>query len=235
MKKAHDISLLYVEDEVNVGATVTEFLQDNYYDVTWVKNAEDARLEIDHRHFSVLLVDIGLPDENGFKVAEYLRDRSLSTAIVFLTAYSQPEDRIKGLSLDAEDYIVKPFTLEELLLRLKNAVRRAQYFNLQPGARSHVVIGRAEIDFSNLTASYNKKTVALTEREAHLLKFLYERRGRIASRDDILTHIWQGRIPTTRTIDNFILKLRKIVEPNPRVPCVIKSVRGVGYMLDEGI
>lgn len=225
------ISLLLVEDEINIGATLKDMLSDKRYAVTWAKTKADALEEIAAQPFQIALLDIQLPDGSGYEIASLLQTRSPGTAMIFLTAMSEPEHRVKGLSLGAEDYIVKPFHFEELLLRIRNAVKRAHYAGAATDATR---IGGAEIDFTRFVATSGGKAQTLGTKEAKLLQLLISRRGKVVSRDEILNHVWpRETYPTARTVDNFVLKLRKLIEPDPQAPRFIKSIRGVGYQLME--
>jgi two-component system alkaline phosphatase synthesis response regulator PhoP len=224
--------ILVLEDEANLGATLVERLRREGYLVEWAKSAAEADLYLRAEPFALALLDVGLPDGNGFEVAARLRALRKETAIIFLTAFGSSEDRVKGLEMGAEDYIVKPFHLKELLLRIQNGLRRAAY--LRASAVEAVQIGRAWIDFSRFEAKIegNAGPLPLTHREAALLKLLYDRRGRVVSRDEILNEVWTTEeFPSPRTIDNFVLKLRRLVEVDPENPILIRSIRGVGYQL----
>jgi two-component system alkaline phosphatase synthesis response regulator PhoP len=230
-------AILVVEDEKNVGSTLVERLIREGFDVAWAKTREEALVEASGRRFDLALLDVGLPDGTGFEVAENIRKRNPSTALIFLTAFGNPEDRIKGLELGAEDYVVKPFHLKELLLRIQNGLKRARYLSSTPDG---VVIGQAKIFFSRFEAELRAtraspaEIVSLTHKECALLKLLVERRGQAVSRDEILNEVWsQDEFPTSRTVDNFILRLRRLIENDPENPQIIKSVRGIGYLLSQ--
>jgi two-component system alkaline phosphatase synthesis response regulator PhoP len=227
-------SILLVEDERNVGSTLVERLIKESFDVVWAQSLAEAHAATQSRRFSLALLDVGLPDGSGFDLAARIRETEPGTAIIFLTAFGNPEDRVRGLELGAEDYIVKPFHLKELLLRVRNGLRRAQSLREAQAAepRDGVEIGRARVRFSRFEATNESGTHPLTHKECALLKLLVDRRGEVVSRDQILEEIWaEGEFPTTRTVDNFILKLRKIVETNADAPQVIRSIRGIGYQL----
>src|SRR5882724_10145105 len=148
--------LLVVEDERNVALTLVERLKKENFDVVHASTASEAKLEIAQRKFDLALLDIGLPDESGFEVAAFLRKSQPAAAIIFLTAFSSPEHRVKGLELGAEDYVTKPFHLKELILRIQNGLKRARYLS---GSTSSVVkVGRAEIDFSRFEAKVDGET-----------------------------------------------------------------------------
>lgn len=229
--------ILVLEDEKNVGATLVERLRKEGFEVAWATTLADARLEIGQRRFDLALLDVGLPDGSGFDAAEELRRSQPSTAIIFLTAYGAPEDRVRGLELGAEDYVVKPFHLKELLLRVRNGLKRAAYLGATPpegGEGEGVRVGRARIHFARFEAEVDGQgqPQSLTHKECSLLRLLVERRGKVVSRDEILNHVWsENEFPTARTIDNFVMRLRRLVEEDPENPQVIKSVRGVGYQL----
>lgn len=227
--------VLLVEDEVNVGSTLFERMISEGFAVIWAKTAAEALSYGQRQKFDAVLMDVGLPDGSGFDVAKNLRTVAPGTAIVFLTAYSGAEDRIKGLELGAEDYVIKPFHLKELILRLRNAIRRARFVQETAPGNSEggsVMMGNAKIDFGRFQATVKNQVYFLTHKEWAVLKLLYERLGEVVSRDQILESVWgDEEFPTTRTIDNFILKLRKIIEPTPESPRFLRSVRGVGYQL----
>jgi len=226
--------ILVVEDEVNVGRTLTERLLAEGYQTIWARNAAEALAAPHEPPFALALLDVGLPDQSGFDLAATLRRRSPSTAIVFLTAFGTPEDRVRGLELGAEDYVVKPFNFKELNLRLQNALRRA---SLVQSAESRyerpLQVGRARIDLKRLEARVDGETVMLTHKECAVLTLLLEKQGAALARDEILDRAWAAdEFPTPRTVDNFILRLRKLIEPDAAEPRVIRSIRGVGYLLD---
>jgi two-component system alkaline phosphatase synthesis response regulator PhoP len=224
--------ILMVEDESNVGSTLSERLTRDGFAVCWSKSAAEARAAIALERFDLAILDVGLPDGNGFEIGGVLREKHPGTAIVFLTAFGSPEDRVRGLELGAEDYVVKPFHLKELLLRIQNALKRVQRIATLGGDGEGVLVGKARVFFDRFQAETEGRTVALTHKEMAVLKLLVERKGQVVSRDEILDEGWsKNEFPTTRTVDNFIMKLRRLVERDPENPEVIRSVRGVGYQL----
>lgn len=227
--------ILVVEDEKNLGSTLVECLQRDGADTAWAQTQEEAIQFLPGKRFDIALLDVGLPDGSGFHVAEEVRARDRTTAIVFLTAMGAPEDRVRGLELGAEDYVVKPFHLKELLLRLQNALKRARYASSevpQSDADGGVKVGRARVFFARFEIEVEGERQSLSHKECALLRLLLERRGQVVSRDQILDEVWsEDEFPTSRTVDNFILRLRRWVEPQPDHPQVIRSVRGVGYQL----
>jgi DNA-binding response OmpR family regulator len=227
--------LLLVEDERNVAETLAERLRAAGYQVARADSVASARRAIGEAPFDLALLDVGLPDGSGFELARVVRQRSPSTAIIFLTAHAAAEDRIRGLELGADDYVGKPFHFRELLLRIQNCLKRAQDLARVPGEmRGQVRIGRALVDFERFSAIVGDDNVALTHKECAVLRLLAERVGKAVSRDEILDRAWStDEFPTSRTVDNFIVRLRKLIEVDPSDPRVIRSIRGVGYLLTE--
>jgi two-component system alkaline phosphatase synthesis response regulator PhoP len=227
--------LLLVEDERNVAETLTERLSAEGFQIKRADSVASARRAIAEADVELALLDVGLPDGNGFELAKLLRERAPGTAIVFLTAHATPEDRVRGLELGADDYIGKPFHFRELLLRINNCLKRAQDLQRVPGdIRGQVRIGRALVDFERFSATVNGQSVALTHKECAVLRLLAERVGKAVSRDEILDRAWSAdEFPTSRTVDNFIVRLRKLIEADAADPRVIRSIRGVGYLLTE--
>ena len=229
--------VLVVEDERNVGETLAERLQGAGYRVTLAPSAARARLAWRAQAPQLTLLDVGLPDGNGFELAGELRAAVPQTAIIFLTAHGNPEERVRGLELGADDYLTKPFHFRELLLRIHNCLKRAQDLVELPGEmRGMVRIGRARVDFERFSAEVAGVSHALTHKECAVLRLLASRVGKAVSRDEILDKAWSAdEFPTSRTVDNFIVRLRKLVEPDADQPRVIRSIRGVGYLLTEVI
>ena len=229
--------VLVVEDERNVGETLTERLRDAGFRVTLAESAARARQAWQAHAPQLTLLDVGLPDGNGFDLARELRADRPQTAIIFLTAHGNPEERVRGLELGADDYLTKPFHFRELLLRIHNCLKRAQDLADLPGEMRGVVrIGRARVDFERFSAEVAGTNHALTHKECAVLRLLASRVGKAVSRDEILDKAWSAdEFPTSRTVDNFIVRLRKLVEPDGDEPHVIRSIRGVGYLLTEVI
>jgi two-component system, OmpR family, alkaline phosphatase synthesis response regulator PhoP len=230
-----DARLLLVEDERNVAETLGERLRSSGFLVTRAESVAAARRALGEAPFDLALLDVGLPDGNGFELARVVRTRSPATAIIFLTAHAAAEDRIRGLELGADDYVGKPFHFRELLLRIQNCLKRAQDLARVPGEmRGQVRIGRALVDFERFSATVGDDNVALTHKECAVLRLLAERVGKAVSRDEILDQAWStDEFPTSRTVDNFIVRLRKLIEVDAADPRVIRSIRGVGYLLTE--
>jgi len=227
-------ALLLVEDDPNVASTLAARLTGEGFTVTHAANVRAARAALQQQHFDAAVLDVGLPDGNGFDVAIHLREISPGTALLFLTAHGTPEDRIRGLEIGADDYMTKPFAFRELLLRIQNMLKRAGDIAQRSAAVTGPVrIGIATVDFARFTAESGGMLHRLTHKECAVLKLLVEQAGKAVSRDEILGHAWApDEFPTERTVDNFILRLRRLVERDPADPRTIRSIRGVGYQLE---
>ncbi len=228
-------TLLLVEDDLNVARTLATRLGAEGFAVTHAASVGAAREALEKQQYAAAVLDVGLPDGNGFEVGRHLREVSPATAMLFLTAWGSPEDRIRGLELGADDYMTKPFAFRELVLRIQNMLKRAGEI-AEPGVKppGPVRIGVASVDFGRFTAESGGTLHRLTHKEGAVLRLLLERAGRAVSRDEILARAWaQDEFPTERTVDNFILRLRRLVERDPANPETIRSIRGVGYQLEN--
>jgi two-component system response regulator VicR len=230
-----DTPLLLVEDDTNVARTLAERLGGEGFAVTHAGSVAAAKAAIAQQRFHAAILDVGLPDGNGFDVARHLREASPQTAMLFLTAYGTPEDRIHGLELGADDYMTKPFAFRELLLRVQNVLKRARDLSQSATLPAGPVrIGIARVDFAGFTAQSGDALHRLTHKECSVLQLLLEKSGKAVSRDEILGRAWApDEFPTERTVDNFILRLRRLVEQDPANPTTIRSIRGVGYLLEN--
>lgn len=229
-----ETTLLLVEDDANVARTLAERFGGEGFAVTQAASVAAARTALQQQRFQAAVLDVGLPDGDGFEVAKHLREVSPQTAMLFLTARGTPEDRIHGLELGADDYMTKPFAFRELLLRVQNMLKRARDLQSPATSGGPVRIGMATVDFARFTAQSGTILHRLTHKECAVLQLLLERSGRAVSRDEILNRAWaQDEFPTERTVDNFILRLRRLVERDPANPQTIRSIRGVGYQLEN--
>ncbi len=199
------------------------------YDVTTVTDGKKALEAFKEKRFNLVILDVMLPEIDGFQVCETIRLGNSNTPILFLTAKSSSQDKVHGLKLGADDYLVKPFNLEELLLRVKNLIRRSDS-NSNSSMKTYKFSGN-EVNFSTYEiVDVNGRKRQLTKRELMLLKLLIERKNEVVSRKQILETVWGYDVfPSTRTIDNYILAFRKYFEKNPKKPLHFISVRGVGY------
>ena len=220
--------ILLVEDEENIRNVVKLNLEMEDYEVIETDNGKEAIRLFQEQHFDLLLLDVMLPEMNGFEICEQVRLSNTTVPIIFLTAKDTPQDRISGLKKGADDYLTKPFNLEELLLRVHNLLKRS---NKQAAEESEIYkFGENEVNFSTFAAKGNQGNFTMTKKEAMLLKLLVERKNEVVSRNQILQFVWGYDVfPSTRTIDNFILSFRKYFEMDPHDPKYFQSIRGVGY------
>ena len=223
--------LLLVEDDVNLGETLVELLEMEGFDVNWVGDGRQALERYDPDIIDLVILDIMLPHIDGFTVAERIREQSLQVPILMLTARTTAVDRVRGLQTGADDYLAKPFHLKELLLRVQGMLKRKLWYRQELDEKSAYRFGDNEINFSTFSAMANGRSLRLTPLETMLLKYLIDHEGRVVSRQELLEHVWQTNVETeTRTVDNFIARLRKYFEPDPSRPVYFKNVRGAGYL-----
>jgi two-component system alkaline phosphatase synthesis response regulator PhoP len=224
--------ILLVEDEENIRDVVKLNLEMEDYEVITTGNGRKAIQYFHEQHFDLLVLDVMLPEIDGFQICEQVRLTNLDVPIIFLTAKDTPPDRIMGLKKGADDYLTKPFNLEELLLRVNNLIKRSVK---SPGNTPEIYnFGVNQINFKTYQARGSQGNFNLTKKEAMLLKLLIDRKNEVVSRPQILQSVWGYDVyPSTRTIDNFILSFRKYFEVDPRNPAFFHSVRGIGYKYVE--
>jgi len=223
--------ILLVEDEESLVEMIRFNLEMENYDVSTATDGMIA-LELSQKErFDLCVLDIMLPKVDGLSVCRTLRLRNSKIPILFLSAKSTSSDRVEGLKAGGDDYLTKPFNLEELLLRVKNLLRLTDAANGNSVEMNHYSFGGNEADFDNFEIKNAEGEVkSLSKREMHLLKFLIENEGKVVSREEILDTVWGYDVyPTSRTIDNYILSFRKHFEADSKNPVFFHSVRGVGY------
>ncbi len=220
--------ILLVEDEEPIREVLKLNLEMEGYEVVESKDGKNALKYIQQQHFDLLILDVMLPEMNGFDICEQVRLTDSTTPIIFLTAKDASSDRITGLKKGADDYLTKPFELEELLLRVQILVKRT---NRKAADELEIYrFGSNEINFALFEAKGTDGPFNLTKKETMLLKLLIERKNEVVSRNQILQFVWGYDVfPSTRTIDNFILTFRKNFEKDPANPTYFISIRGVGY------
>ncbi len=219
--------ILLVEDEESLVNVLTLNLEMENYEVEVAINGSEAIEKFD-ASFDLVVLDVMLPEINGFDVCSIIRKKS-QTPILFISAKGTSLDRITGLKIGADDYLVKPFNLEELLLRIAILINRQK----MPTEIMAFSFGENTIDFKTYEVKANGKTITLSKRELALLRLLINKKNEVISRDEILDEIWgKDKFPTSRTIDNYILNFRKYFEPEPANPMYFKSLRGVGYKFE---
>jgi len=221
--------LLVVEDEELIGTMVRMNLEAEGYGVEWVRDGESARKAATTSSWDLVVLDIGLPGADGFDVLTTLRDADVDAPVLMLTARGQVQDKVRALDAGADDYLTKPFDMAELLARVRALVRRAQGDRVLP-VGERVRVGSHEVDLESRSASSNEGEVQLTEKEAGVLDALVRASGQPRSRADLLEAVWGMEVsPTERTVDNVIVRLRRLFETDPASPRHIVTVRGVGY------
>jgi two-component system, OmpR family, alkaline phosphatase synthesis response regulator PhoP len=221
--------ILLVEDEDNIRETLKLNLELEGYEVVSVSNGRKALEQLPDQHFDLLLLDVMLPEVDGFSITEQVRLSNREVPILMLTAKDTAQDRVTGLRKGADDYLTKPFNLEELLLRVSILLRRSQ--RVKGENIDSYEFGGNSVNFDTFEArSFRGENLVLTKKESMLLKLLVERKNEVVSRNQILQAVWGYDVfPSTRTIDNFILAFRKYFEEDAKMPRFFHSIRGVGY------
>ncbi|WP_456409332.1 response regulator transcription factor [Caldithrix abyssi] len=224
--------ILLVEDEESLARGLQFNLEAEGYQVTLARDGQQAIELFDQEDFDLVILDVMLPYHSGFEVAEHIRGKTQQLPILFLTARRDTGDKIKGLKVGADDYLTKPFSLDELLLRIERILQRKTWYRQDDSL--HLKLGEWEIDLEALQLKKKDLKVSLTPLEAGVLKYLLKHRGKIVSRKELLKNVWHTDSEIeTRTVDIFIARLRKYLEEDPLNPHWIKSIRGAGYMIPE--
>lgn len=222
--------ILLIEDEENLGLTLKDYLNIKGYSVSWVSTAKEARQSFLQGNYAVILMDIGLPDGNGLALAKEFRELRKDFVLLFLSALNDPNTRLEGLEIGAEDYITKPFELKELTIRLNRIIKSIEKTNEET----------EQIEHGDLVIWFNRyevqdgvgNIVNLSQKECAILKLLYFNKNKVISRDEIINEVWgEDAFPSNRTVDNYIVKLRKWCETDSEQTINIESIRGIGYKL----
>jgi two-component system alkaline phosphatase synthesis response regulator PhoP len=222
--------ILIVDDEEHLADALAHNLQFEGFSTTIAYDGEEALNVARTIQFDLVILDIMMPKLDGLEVCRRLRSTGSRVPILFLTAKASDADRLLGLKVGADDYVAKPFLLEELILRIHGIFRRQEWYSEAPADQEVFKFGDNEVNFLTYEATTEGRTVSLTEKECMLMKLLVERRNQVVSREEILERVWGYRFSTSsRTIDNFIVRLRRYFEADPKDPKYIHSVRGVGY------
>lgn len=226
--------IMLAEDEITLARGLMFNLEEEGYDVFLAEDGKKAVDALGAGNFDLVILDIMLPYYDGFQIAEKIREKDPRLPVLMLTARGDIKDKLKGLETGADDYMVKPFHLEELLLRIKGMLKRKNWYATASESLSIFRFGNNSIDFLNLKANNGKDEFALTLHEAMLLKFMIEKRNTILSRKEILENVWNISPETeTRTIDIFISRFRKYFEKESGGPEYFKTVRGAGYVFSS--
>jgi DNA-binding response OmpR family regulator len=222
--------ILLVEDEETLAVGLEYNLNEEGYVVKWAKNGKEAVEFYESEIFDLVILDIMLPYIDGFEIAERIRSADPQMPILMLTARAESADRIKGLETGADDYLTKPFHLDELLLRVKGMLKRKSWYKSAAEKQPVYRFGDNEINFANLNCRHGEAELRLTPQEAMVLKYLVEHEGEIVTRKELLENVWHLNPDIeTRTVDIFIARLRKYFESDSANPVYFKSIRGAGY------
>ena len=226
-----NLTLLLVEDEPNLGQTLRDYLRAKKFNVELASTISEAKEKFEQFKPAIAILDIGLPDGSGIDLGRELRQKRKDCVLLFCTALNDPSLRVEGLELGAEDYITKPFELKELTLRLDRILRSRELTSQNPD----------QINFGNLVFWPKRFEIkdaqglvnSLSQKECAILELLLEKKNEVISRDEMIETIWgENSFPTNRTIDNYIVKLRKWADSDPGSELKITSVRGIGYKLE---
>lgn len=233
MKQKH--SILLVEDEENLHETLKLNLELEGYEVTGEFDGLAALKAVQNEYFDLIILDVMLPELDGISVCENIRLQNNELPILILSAKNSSSDRVLGLKKGADDYLTKPFNLEELLLRVHKLIHKSKRISEKQQVIEVYDFGKNSINFKALQGTNRKgELIFLTKKEAMLLKLLIENKNEVVPREKILHAVWGYNVyPTTRTIDNFILSFRKYFEEDSKNPKYFHSVRGIGYKFTD--
>lgn len=228
-------SILLVEDEENLHEALKLNLELEGYEITSAFTGSEALQKIQSEYFDLIILDVMLPDVDGISITETIRVQNNHVPILILSAKNTSSDRVLGLKKGADDYLTKPFNLEELLLRVQKLIEKNKKMQDKDTVGDTYQFGGHTIDFNAQEAVTKEgQRIQLSKKEAMLLKLLFENKNDVVPREKILQTVWGYNVyPTTRTIDNFILNFRKYFEHDSRNPQYFHSVRGVGYKYTE--
>jgi len=228
-------SILLVEDEENLHEALKLNLELEGYEITSAFTGGEALQKVQGEYFDLIILDVMLPDVDGISITETIRVQNNHVPILMLSAKNTSSDRVLGLKKGADDYLTKPFNLEELLLRVQKLIEKNKKMQDKDSVGNTYQFGGHTIDFDAQQAVTKEgQLIQLSKKEAMLLKLLIENKNDVVPREKILQTVWGYNVyPTTRTIDNFILNFRKYFEHDSRNPRYFHSVRGVGYKYTE--
>ena len=222
------IKVLYVEDELFLGKIVKETLETRGFEVIMESDGADVVRSFEDEQPDICILDVMLPNRSGFELAEDIRQLNDDIPIIFLTAKSLTEDKIKGFKVGADDYVTKPFNMDELVLRIEAILKRS---GSPTETQFDFSIGKYHFDSANYTLTFDKTSKTLTKKEADILKILCEQKGKVVERELILNMVWgDDSYFNGRSLDVFITKLRKYLSEDATV--TIKNIHGVGFSLD---
>jgi DNA-binding response OmpR family regulator len=219
--------ILLAEDDKDFGNILKQYLEISSYTVTWAKDGKEALELFKKNIFNICVLDVMMPKMDGFTLAEKIIELNPETPFIFLTARKMKEDKLKGLKLGADDYIVKPFEADELVLRLNNILKRTTQTVSTSSEVQMLSIGKYQFDTHRFELNYNNKKQQLTEKEAALIQFFFRHKNQLLKREEILSSVWENDdFFSGRSMDVFISRLRKYFKEDPNIS--IESIRGIG-------
>lgn len=225
-------TILVVDDEPSMREGLADNLEFEGYKVELASNGKEALEKLRNEIYDLVILDVMMPEVNGFDVCKKLRSDGNEIPVILLTAKGEEIDRVLGLEFGADDYITKPFSLREMIARIKAILRRSQNSHSGTSLNNFQKIGLIEVDFKQFEAKKNNIEIKLSHREFEVLHYLWDHNNEIVTRNDLLKNIWKyDEFPTTRTIDNFVLRLRQKIEINSNDPKILLTVHGIGYKM----
>jgi DNA-binding response OmpR family regulator len=221
--------VLLAEDDRDLAFVIKDNLSEEGFEVTHADDGEVAWQQFQKNDFSICLLDVNMPVRDGFSLARKIREKSDVVPILFLTAKSLEEDKIKGFQTGADDYITKPFSIQELILRMDVFLRRSK--KLQADVQEEYHIGKLRFSYNELKVYINEEVIPLTQREADLMKFFAQHSNKILKREEVLLNVWgKDDYFLGRSMDVFITKLRKHFKADPSI--MLETIHGVGFRLN---
>ena len=227
----NQINILVVEDDKNMGFLLLENLRNAGYHAILCKNGEDGLTEYFNNHYDLCLFDIMMPKKDGLTLAQAIRENDIAVPIIFLTARTMDMDKIAGFKAGCDDYVTKPFNIEELLLRIKALLKRTRHES-DPEESKILTFGNTKFNTSDRTIELNDKIIKLSTKEAGVVRILAESKNKVVSRAMIMQAVWQrDDYFTSKNLDVYLTKLRKLIHRDEKVE--IQNIHGYGYKLNE--
>ncbi|GAB4189787.1 MAG: response regulator transcription factor [Thermoflexibacter sp.] len=224
------IKILFAEDDLSLGFVTKDNLELQGYEVVHCENGQIAWATFQKENFDVCILDVMLPKLDGFNLAKQIRAVNQDIPILFLTAKSLKEDKLTGLRIGADDYITKPFSIEELVLKIEVFLKRSKVVSSEKNNNTTFYLGNYIFDYANLTLIHGQEKQQLTQREADVLNYFCQNSGKVLRRDEILMHIWgDDDYFIGRSLDVFISRLRKYLKNDPRIS--IENIHSVGFKM----
>lgn len=225
-------TILLAEDDEQLGYVIKDSLEDAQFEVIHCTDGQSAIDSYDKSKIDLCLLDVMMPVKDGFAVAKKIRQMSDVVPILFITARSMEDDRIKGFQTGADDYIAKPFSIKELIMRIEVFLKRTK--KLHSDGKVQFTIGNMNFSFTDLKLSYGDQVSSLTQREADLLKFLCEQPNKVLKREEVLLHVWgKDDYFLGRSMDVFMAKLRKHFKADPEI--ILETIHGVGFRFNANV